>query len=276
MRYERLRATTVLDFDRQAFERRALESRPRAEGICAFADEIARGEAHGFYVRYTKFQTVDERKRILRDANLARARYRATLPEDVRRDRREVARRMMKDRIHAGQSYGKWNDEWIVHPSAHHERAEQGRLVADRQGLDRRGTEGGHVPQRRDRPDRQRVHDDPPAVQRAGAADRDIEQPQHGLAWVRAVRSADAGEVSHDLPGREQLRPDRRRRQDPGDAPRSRAQAADVRGPVMAGSAHSQAAALPPQGSDGAGRTRGPGAAGADGLRATEAGNMNH
>ncbi|MCY4430294.1 MAG: hypothetical protein OXC11_07875 [Rhodospirillales bacterium] len=93
-----------------------IDSMSRAAFICTFADEIARGDAHGFYVRYTKFQPVDERKRILREANLVRARYRATLPEDVRRDRKEVARRMMKDRIRAGQSYGKWNGEWIVHP----------------------------------------------------------------------------------------------------------------------------------------------------------------
>ena len=93
-----------------------IDSMSRAGFICAFADEIARGDAHGFYVRYTKFQTVDERKRILREANRARAQYRATLPEDVQGDRAEVARRMMKDRIRAGQSYGKWNDEWIVHP----------------------------------------------------------------------------------------------------------------------------------------------------------------
>ena len=33
------------------------------------------GNAHGFYVRYTKFQTVDERNRVLREANLVRARY---------------------------------------------------------------------------------------------------------------------------------------------------------------------------------------------------------
>ena len=59
---------------------------------------------------------MDERKRILREANLTRARYGATLPADVRGDRKEVARRMMKERIRAGQTYGKWNDEWILHP----------------------------------------------------------------------------------------------------------------------------------------------------------------
>ena len=87
-------------------------SMSRAAFVCAFADEIARG----FYVRYTKCQPVDERKRILREANWARARYRATLPPSVQGDRQEAARRMMKERIRAGRSYGKWNDEWILHP----------------------------------------------------------------------------------------------------------------------------------------------------------------
>ena len=93
-----------------------IDSMSRAAFVCAFADEIARGDAHGFYVRYTKFQPVDERKRILREANRVRARFRASLPASVRGDRQEVARRMMKERIRAGQSYGKWNDEWILHP----------------------------------------------------------------------------------------------------------------------------------------------------------------
>ncbi len=34
----------------------------RAAFLCAFADEVKRGEAHGFFVRYTKFLTVDERR----------------------------------------------------------------------------------------------------------------------------------------------------------------------------------------------------------------------
>ncbi|MYD99284.1 MAG: hypothetical protein F4X98_18115 [Gammaproteobacteria bacterium] len=74
------------------------------------------GHAHGFHVRYTKFQTVDDRKRILREANRARAGYRATLPASVQGKPREVARWMMKDRIRTGQSYGKWSYEWILHP----------------------------------------------------------------------------------------------------------------------------------------------------------------
>ena len=50
-----------------------IDSMRRAAFVCAVADEIARGDAHGFSVRCTKFQPVDERKRILPEANRARA-----------------------------------------------------------------------------------------------------------------------------------------------------------------------------------------------------------
>ena len=93
-----------------------ISSMTRAAFMCAFIDEVRRGDANGFYVRYTKFQTVDERKRIVHEANRAKARFRDGLPASIRKNKKEVARRMMKERIEAGQSYGKWNDEWMEHP----------------------------------------------------------------------------------------------------------------------------------------------------------------
>ena len=45
-----------------------------------------------------------------------RGRFRAELPPEIRKDRRAVARLMMKEWITAGQTYGKWKDEWIEHP----------------------------------------------------------------------------------------------------------------------------------------------------------------
>ena len=91
-------------------------SMSRAAFLCAFVEKTRRGDANGFYVRYTKFQTVDERKRILATAKRRRARFRAELPPEIRKDRRAVARLMMKEWITAGQTYGKWRDEWIEHP----------------------------------------------------------------------------------------------------------------------------------------------------------------
>ena len=93
-----------------------ISSTSRAAFLCAFADEVLRGDANGFFVRYTKYQTVDKRKAILYAARKARADFRKTLPPSVRRNPREVIRRMMRARIEEGQSYGKWKDEWIQHP----------------------------------------------------------------------------------------------------------------------------------------------------------------
>ena len=69
-----------------------------------------------FVVHYTKYQTVDEREKILLEAKKERRRFRLTLPEDIRNDYKEVARRMMKERIEERQPIGKWQDEWIEHP----------------------------------------------------------------------------------------------------------------------------------------------------------------
>ena len=68
----------------------------RAAFLCAFVDEVKRGDAHAFFVRYTKFQTIDQRREILQQANAVRAAFRATLPPPIQKDRQEVARRMMK------------------------------------------------------------------------------------------------------------------------------------------------------------------------------------
>ena len=93
-----------------------INSMSRSAFLCAFVEEVGRGDAHAFFVRYTKFQTVDQRRRILEDARRKRAAVRATLPEEIRDNPLEVARHMMRERIELGQTYGKWNDEWIDHP----------------------------------------------------------------------------------------------------------------------------------------------------------------
>ena len=93
-----------------------INSTSRAAFLCAFTDEVKRGDAHGFYVRYTKYQSIDERMMIVREARKAMGRFASALPEEIRDDKEEVARRMMKERIDASQSYGMWNDEWVDHP----------------------------------------------------------------------------------------------------------------------------------------------------------------
>ena len=98
-----------------------IDSLTRSAFLCAFGEEVRRGDAHGFFVRYTKFQTIDERKRILRQAGRKRAAYRRHLPREVQQNRREAdwaaARMMMAERLAAGgEVQGKWNDLWIEHP----------------------------------------------------------------------------------------------------------------------------------------------------------------
>ena len=93
-----------------------IDSMGRAAFLSAFVDEVKRGDAHAFFVKSTKYQTIDERRDILADSRRTRNAFRKTLPEAVRGDPREVARRMMKARIGERQKHGKWDDEWVEHP----------------------------------------------------------------------------------------------------------------------------------------------------------------
>ena len=55
----------------------------RAAFLSVFADEIKRGDTHAFFVNYTKWQTIDERERILKESKRAQSAFRAMLPEVV-------------------------------------------------------------------------------------------------------------------------------------------------------------------------------------------------
>ena len=93
-----------------------IDSMGRAAFLSAFAEEVKRGDAHLFFVNFTKHQTIDERGEILREARRARRAFAQTLPAAVRKDWRQVGREMMKSRLKEQQKYGKWDDEWVVHP----------------------------------------------------------------------------------------------------------------------------------------------------------------
>ena len=93
-----------------------IDSMGRAAFLTAFAEEVKRGDAQAFFVKSTKHQTIDERREILAKSKRARVAFAQTLPRAIRRNRREVARRMMKVRIGERQKHGKWDDEWVEHP----------------------------------------------------------------------------------------------------------------------------------------------------------------
>ena len=93
-----------------------IDSMSRAAFLCAFTEEVRRGDAHAFFVRYTKYETVDERRRIMEESRRRRAAFRKTLPEEVRRDSQAVSRAMMQAQFADGTEYGKWRDIWYEHP----------------------------------------------------------------------------------------------------------------------------------------------------------------
>ena len=93
-----------------------IDSTSRAAFLCAFVDEVKRGDAHLFYVRFAKFLTVDQRKRLLAASRRRRTAFAKTLPEAVRGNQKEVARRMMIEAFRHSHAHGQWGDEWVDHP----------------------------------------------------------------------------------------------------------------------------------------------------------------
>lgn len=93
-----------------------IDSMSRAAFLCAFADEVKRRDAHLFFVRYTKYLPIDERKRLVLKGQLARRQFAKALPPAVRKDDQEVYRLMMKHFLEQGNEFGKWKDQWFPHP----------------------------------------------------------------------------------------------------------------------------------------------------------------
>ena len=93
-----------------------IDSMTRAAFFATFADEVKRGDAHAFFVNYTKFQTIDERERILKEAKKAMGEFRLADRERLDWTREELARGMMKERIAERAAHGQWDDEWVFHP----------------------------------------------------------------------------------------------------------------------------------------------------------------
>ena len=93
-----------------------IDSMSRAAFLCAFVDEIKRGDAHLFFVKYRKYLTVDQRKHRVAQSRRALANYAATLPAEEREHEYQVAHAMMKEILQGGQVHGKWSDRWFHHP----------------------------------------------------------------------------------------------------------------------------------------------------------------
>ena len=91
-----------------------IDSMSRAAFLCSFLEPVQAGRAHGFYVKYSKHFTVNQRRRIVAESRSRRAAERAALPPDERAD---VDLIMMKRLLGTGSRHGKWNDLWFEHPN---------------------------------------------------------------------------------------------------------------------------------------------------------------
>ena len=69
-----------------------IDSMTRAAFLTAYADEVKRGDAHTFFVKYTKWQTIDERKRILDASKRKLGEYRLAAPGRVNWSKQKLAR----------------------------------------------------------------------------------------------------------------------------------------------------------------------------------------
>ena len=60
-----------------------IDSMTRAAFLTAFAEEVKRGDAHAFYVKITKWETIDERREILKASKRRLADFRLAAPGRV-------------------------------------------------------------------------------------------------------------------------------------------------------------------------------------------------
>ncbi|MDE0372436.1 MAG: hypothetical protein OXI73_07830 [Rhodospirillales bacterium] len=91
-----------------------IDSMSRAAFLCSFRDAVQAKRAHGFYVKYSKHFTVDQRRRIVAESRSLRAAERRALPAEERDD---VDLITMKRLLGTGSPHGKWNDLWFEHPN---------------------------------------------------------------------------------------------------------------------------------------------------------------
>ena len=85
----------------------------RAACFAAFADRIKDGDVDAFYVRITKDQTVDVKRRQVADARKVFDKVAAEHPE---LEKHEVKLLMLRNEIHAAMQIGQWKDRWVRHP----------------------------------------------------------------------------------------------------------------------------------------------------------------
>lgn len=85
----------------------------RAACLGVFADRIIDRTVDAFYVRITKDQTVDTKRRLVAEAQQRFVEVSDNHPE---LDRDGVRLWMLKEEIRAAKEIGQWKDRWVMHP----------------------------------------------------------------------------------------------------------------------------------------------------------------
>lgn len=89
------------------------DSGMRAACLGSFANRIKERSVDAFYVRITKDQTVDEKRKLVSQSRKVfdeTASQHPGLPEN------QVKLLMLKNEIHAAKLIGQWKDRWVMHP----------------------------------------------------------------------------------------------------------------------------------------------------------------
>lgn len=89
------------------------ESGIRAACLGVFASEIQSRRCDGFYVRLGKEMTVDEKRKVKREADKRFQVFADAFP-GLSAD--EVKVEMMRDEMKKAAAFGKWSDRWVLHP----------------------------------------------------------------------------------------------------------------------------------------------------------------
>ena len=89
------------------------DSGMRAACLGAWADRVKDRSCDAFYVSIAKERTVDQKRRL---TAAAREEIKKAM-EALQCSRREAVLAVLRDRITAARTFGKWNDRWVFHPA---------------------------------------------------------------------------------------------------------------------------------------------------------------
>jgi transposase-like protein len=112
------------------------DSGMRGAYLSAFRDKILNGESDGFLIRASKDKTVDAKRQLIRDSQELISEYAGVSVQKMsRKERKEVIKQMLIDRIQKPLPFPKSPEKWVQHPEA--TMAESEKMIAAITHIDR-------------------------------------------------------------------------------------------------------------------------------------------